>query len=263
MFLHFAAICDSLVTDLSYAAARGSSMIEHMQDARKLGGAGRIVSLAIMAVVVMTVNPDILTAQSASRPDLTGTWILNRDLSDKGKPSGAPVDSEGEGGRRRPPGGGGMGPPGGGMGGRGGGVGGRGGDRSEMPNREEMERMRAAMDAALHAPIRLIIVSSETGLIVTDEDGVSTRIPLDGKKETGAANGVPFETTAKWEQDGRLRVERKFKGGLRVIEHYARSSDPALLRITSKIEGGRAPGGGTTVTRVYEPRGPISGGFDQ
>jgi hypothetical protein len=120
-----------------------------------------------------------------------------------------------------------------------------------MPKSEDTEAMRAAMDAATRTATRLIIVKSDTGLIVTDEEGVSTRIPLDGRMETGAANGVPFETTAKWE-DARLRVERKFKGGLKVIEYYSLSSDPRLLTIVSKPEGGRMPGGGRTVTRVYD-----------
>jgi hypothetical protein len=87
-----------------------------------------------------------------------------------------------------------------------------------MPNPEDMERMRAAMAAVLHAPARLIIVNSERGLIVTDDEGVSTRLALDGSKETGAINGVLFETTTKWEE-GKLRVEKKFsRGGGRTIK---------------------------------------------
>ena len=147
-----------------------------------------------------------------------------------------------------------MGGPGmGGMGGRGGGFGGRGG--GEMPDREQMERARAAMDAVMRVPPRLIIVTAETGYVLTDDEGVSTRIPAEGKKDTGAVNGAPFETTTKW-QDGKLRVERKFKGGLKVTDYYAVSGEPRLLTVSSTIEGGRMPGGKRTVNRVYdlEPR---------
>jgi hypothetical protein len=57
----------------------------------------------------------------------------------------------------------------GGVGGdRGGGYDGGGGG---MPDREEMERMRAAMEAAVRAPERLIIVKADPGLVVTDEEG--------------------------------------------------------------------------------------------
>ena len=237
-----------------------------MQNQRKLEGAGSVVFLAIMTLIVMTVNRDIRTAQSASRPDLTGTWILKSGPQRHGEASsGAPVDSEGEGGRRRPPGGGGMGPPGGGMGGRGGGVGGRGGDRSEMPNREEMERMRAAMDAALHTPTRLIIRTVRHG---PHRDGRGRPEHVEfrstGRRETGAANGVPFETTAKWERDGRLRVERKIRRraqGYRALCTIVGSSAPPYH--VEDQGGPGAPGGGTTVTRVDQRRGPLSVGFDQ
>jgi len=94
-------------------------------------------------------------------------------------------------------------------------------------------------------------VKGETGLVLTDDEGVSVRIPAEGKKDTGAANGVPFETTKKWE-DGTLRVERKFNGGVKVVDHFSVAGDPPLLTVTSKIEGGRGPGGGRVVNRVYE-----------
>jgi hypothetical protein len=145
-----------------------------------------------------------------------------------------------------------MGAPGG-MGGRGGGFGGPGG--GEKPDREEMERTRAAMDAVMRIPPRLIIVPTETGYLLTDDEGVSMRVPVERKKDTGAGNGAPFETTTKW-QDGKLRVERKFKAGLKVTDSYAVSGEPRVLSVTSTIEGGRMPGGKRTVNRVYdlEPR---------
>lgn len=107
------------------------------------------------------------------------------------------------------------------------------------------------MDAAMYVSKRLTIVKSETGLIVTDEQGVSNRIPLNGKKDSGAGNGVPFETSAKWER-GKLRVERKFKGGVKVIEYLSVSADPRVLNISVRIEGG--PGPAPTTNRVYEPQ---------
>ena len=192
------------------------------------------------------------SAQSAGTPDLTGTWVFNAELSDRpgqGSQSGSP---DGGGGGRRGPGGGGMGRPGGmGGGGMGGGMGGRGG--GGMPNPEDMERMRATMEAVLHTPARLIIVKGEEGLIVTDDEGVSTRLPLNGSKDTGAINGVAFETTTKWEE-GKLRVEKKFKSGVKLIELYSVSSDPRMLTVSLKTEGGR--GGGRTIRRVYEGHEP-------
>jgi len=209
----------------------------------------RTIATLVLAVVVVSASAAEIAAQAKAAPDLTGTWVLNTDLS--GKPGQGAGGGDRDGGGRRGPegGGGGMRRPGGGMGGRGGGFGGRGGS-GDMPDREEMERMRAAMDAAVRAAKRLIIVKGETGLIVTDDEGVSTRLALDGRKETGAINGAPFESTTKWD-DGKLRVEKKFKGGLKVVEIYSVSVEPRLLTISSRIEGGRRDGG-RTLTRVYD-----------
>jgi hypothetical protein len=197
-----------------------------------------------LAVLVLAGGRVAAAGQNNAAPDLTGTWVLSHELSDKPGQGGEGGDDRG-GGRRG--GGGRPGGMGGGMGGRGGGYGGGGG----MPSPEEMERMSAAMDAARRAPERLIIVKADPGLVVTDEDGVSMRLALDGRKETGAVNGVPFESTTKWD-GGKLRVERKFKSGLKLIQLYDVSVEPRLLTITSKIEGGR--GGGRSINRVYEPQ---------
>src|SRR5262245_1440089 len=118
-----------------------------------------IAAVAIVMGGWMAAGP---SAQSAGPPDLTGTWAFNAELSDRpgqGSQGGTPDG----GGGRRGPGGGGMGRPGGGMGG--GGYGGRGGGGGGMPNPEDMERMRATMEAVLHTPARLIIVRGEQGLI--------------------------------------------------------------------------------------------------
>ena len=185
--------------------------------------------LAGLTVACLAVDRAAAAPQATPTPDLTGTWVLSRDLSDRPGQGG---DRDGGGGGGRRPGGGGMGRPG--ADGRNGG--GRGG--GGMPDREEMERMRATMQAVVRAPERLIIVKADPGLVVTDEEGVSTRLALDGSKETGAVNGVTFESATKWE-DGKLRVERKFKGGLKLVETYSVSVNPRLLTVSAHIEGGR------------------------
>jgi hypothetical protein len=214
-------------------------------------------TVAAIAVVLSTAHVAGRSTGEHVVPDLTGAWMLNNDLSDK-PGQGRGRDEGGERGRSGRPGGGGGGGFGGGMGGGGRGGGGRGGfgdpgGGGGMRNPEEMERMRAAMEVAMHVPARLTIVKVDERLVVTDQDGASFRIPLDGSKDTGAANGVGFETTAKWE-NSTLRVERKFKGGLKLVEDYALSADPRQLTISSKVEGGRMPGGGRTVKRVYDSK---------
>jgi hypothetical protein len=214
---------------------------------------GAVIALATTLSLAAATKAVGASTQGQAAPDLTGTWVLNTELSDK--PPSAPSEGRGgdRGGRGRPGGGGGgMGGFSGGMGGgRGGGMGGPG--EGGTPNREEMERMRAVMEAVMRPPTRLILVKSESGLVQTDEEGVSLRIPLDGTKDTGAVNGLPFETTAKWEE-GRLRLERKFKSGAKLVEQYSLSAEGRQLTIASKVEGGRMPEGSRTIKRTYDRR---------
>jgi hypothetical protein len=210
-----------------------------------------LTTRTIIAIAVAAVSTVRIIGQSGpdkAMPDLTGAWVLNNELSDKPVQMRGPDDVGGEGGRGRPPGGLGGG---GGMGGRGRGGFGNPGGAGGMPSPEEMERMRAVMEVAMRVPAKLTIVKSDERLVVTDDEGVSVRVPLDGKKDTGAANGVPFETRAKWE-GSKLRVERRFKGGLKIVEYYSVLIDPRILTVTSTLEGGQMPGGARTVKRVYD-----------
>ena len=106
---------------------------------------------AVLAgLVIACLAIDRAAAAPQNDPDVTGTWVLNRDLSDKPGQGG---DRGGGDDGSRGPGGRGMGMPGGGggmsgMGGRGVGFGGGGG----MPDPEEMEHMRAAMEQPCARP---------------------------------------------------------------------------------------------------------------
>src|SRR5262245_27914041 len=132
---------------------------------------------AAVGCVLVAATPPI-SGQSDRKPDITGTWVLNRELSDRPESSGARDGGAGGEGRRSPRGGG-MGRPG--MGGRGGrGRMGRGGDG--MPNQDDMQQRRAAMDGVLRQAPRMVIVAAESGYLLTYDDGVSVRIPAEGKK---------------------------------------------------------------------------------
>lgn len=197
---------------------------------------------AFLLAVTIGATISIGIAQSDRQPpDLTGAWTLNRDLSTRrdGRRGG---DGQDPGERPR-------------RGGFGGGTGRRGGfgGRGNMPSREEMERMRAAMDLVMRPSLKLTIVRNDTGLILTDEHGRSTRVTLDGKKTKSSLDGVEFETSARWDQ-WKLRVERKFKGNLKAIDEYSISADPKQLIVVTTVEGGGGRGGrGRSIRRVYDP----------
>jgi hypothetical protein len=188
---------------------------------------------------------------ASATPDLTGLWILNEELSEKPPERGRGGESEGRGGRPPRGGGGGMGGFGGG-GRRGGFPGGEGGNAR---SREDIERMRAVMEVALRAPGKLTIVRSEAVLVVTDEDGRSVRLTLDGKKNKSTVDGLEVETSSKWD-DGVLRVERKFKGDMKAVDELSLPTDPRILVMTTKVEGGGTRGRALTLKRVYDRQEP-------
>jgi hypothetical protein len=77
-------------------------------------------------------------------------------------------------------------------------------------------------------------------------------LTLDGKKQKSSIEGIEVETSSKWD-DGKLRVERKFKGDVKVVDDYSVSVDPRLLTIVSKVQGGPMRGRERTIRRVYDP----------
>jgi hypothetical protein len=167
---------------------------------------------------------------AAAAPDLTGLWLLNEDLSEKPPERGRGGDSEGRG--ERPPRGGGGGMGGFGGGGRRGGFPGGGGGNAR--SREDMERTRTAMEIAMRAPKRWTIVRSESVLVLTDEDGRTVRLTLDGRKSKSTVDGLEVETSSKWE-NGALRVERKVKGDVKVVDELSLPTDPRILVVTTTV----------------------------
>jgi hypothetical protein len=165
------------------------------------------------------------TAVSASSPDLTGLWIFNQDASDKPPQRGQGSDTGGQGEHRPAAGGGGGGGFGGGRGRGGGGFGGGGGG-GRSP--EDMERARAVMEVAMRAPQRLTIVRTEADVILTDEEGRTTRLTPDGKKNETTISGQEVEMSAKWSGSA-LHVERKFKGEVKVVDEISLAPDQSLI----------------------------------
>lgn len=180
---------------------------------------------------------------------IIGAWTLNKGASDLGAADGnAQGDDNGRrgdgtgtsGGRRRGGGGGGFG---GGFG-RGGG-GGFGGQQQTPEQREAAQRMRDALRAELQAPDHLVIVSSETTIIMTTPDGHTTRLATDGSKVKDESTGIERKT--KWDA-GKLVSEVSGLGRGKITETYSVDGESKQLRVKLDIDGPRK----TTQTRVYE-----------
>jgi hypothetical protein len=186
-----------------------------------------------------------------SRPDLSGQWVLNRDLStdprglEEGRSGRGPAgDPEGRGRR-----GGGMpGRFGGGMrGGSPGGFGpGAGGDERTM--REQMEEAQQIMR---DAPASMVVTYHEPKLTIVADDGRIRTLYAD-KHKVKTANGNA-EVEARWDGN-RLVAETKF-GSIKVLETYAVAESGDQLVTTAKMDvpgGGRGGRPNLELRRVYD-----------
>lgn len=189
---------------------------------------------ALIIVAVMMSGASGLDArwQTSEPSDIIGAWQNNADLTEK---PAQPGGGDQRGGGRQPPGGV---MPGGGVpgGGRRPGFGGPPGGGPGGMDAKGMERVRAAMDAAMEVPVRLTIVRSDAGIEITDGDGVSRTLTPDGKTYKSALNGQRVDVKAKWDR-ARLVVERSFGGGVKLTHEYSVTANPRQLIVTTKMEG--------------------------
>jgi len=203
-----------------------------------------------LCVTFVTAAALAITLHADSKPNdaIVGAWTLNRSASDLGAAAGDDNNQgrEGDqngrqgGGRRRGGGGGGFG---GGFG-RGGG-GGFGGQQQTPEQREAAQRARDAMRAELQPADHMVIVSSETTIIITTPDGHTTRLATDGSKIKDESTGVERKT--KWDA-GRLVSEVSGLGRGKITETYVVDGEPKQLKVKLEIDGPRK----TTQTRVYD-----------
>lgn len=184
------------------------------------------------------------------RPDLSGDWVLNRDLS------ADPRQAE-EGRRGREPGDdpGGRGGPGGRMPGRFGGgrrgVPGGVGPGDAGDDRTMREQMDEAQRVMRDAPNSMTIVHTDPKVVFLLPDGRIRTLYTD-KRKVKTANGNA-ELQARWDGN-RVVVETKF-GSIKVIETYAMSEGGQQLIVTAKMDlpdGGRSGRAAPELRRVYE-----------
>jgi len=179
------------------------------------------------------------------RAAFSGTWALDRGLSETGPGQGGqPAEGGRPDGRRRGPGVmGGRGPrmPGGGM------AGGR-----SRPSEEEVARRRALLRELIQPPDRLTIIVGPGEVTFTDERGLSWRLATDGRKEKHQLDNGTVTTRTRWEGEALVRTIDA-GNGFDVTETYTLVPGEARrLQVTVKIGGGRmAPS--RTLTRTYDP----------
>jgi hypothetical protein len=181
-----------------------------------------------------------------SRPDFSGTWTLNDELSEDPRTKMQEAGG-GRGGRGGGRAGGGEG--GGGFGGRGGvGGGGRGGRRGGGGDSGDRGGDGASRIGETLAAQKVLTIShKDPQLLVTDLNGRARTFFTDARKvEEERAEGTAKIQT-KW-KDRSIVVVTKL-GDREITDTYERAADGARLFLTTKMEGGRAT---FSFRRVYE-----------
>jgi hypothetical protein len=178
--------------------------------------------------------------------NLSGTWRLNKDLSDDPQQKVKDARSESGSGGRGYSGG----RHGGGMG-RGGGRSGSSGSGSGDDGQRPLEDMASALQ-------QLKIDHQDPTLTIEDGLGRLHHLFTDGRKiEEECAAGGTTEIHAVW-KDGRIVVTTQAEKGPKIIETYAVAADGSQLTVTSKIEMRR--GGSVEIRRVYDSVRPLPAG---
>ena len=172
------------------------------------------------------------------RPDLTGVWLLNWELSENPRaqvPSGA-----GDGDRRRRPvgpgsGGGGFGGPGrGGFGGRSGRFGSPSPDDRDARALDRAAQFQTVADL-LTAPRQMTIRHDAREILFTYDDGRYVRLVPDDRVHAGIAGGTRVTRQARWEGDT-LIAEIKLESNHKIVHEFALRLDGEQLVVTTTLE---------------------------
>jgi hypothetical protein len=218
--------------------------------------AGALAALAVLAGVAGLLYADDKTdkppdappmraevrVDANARPDFSGIWKLNTDLSED--PREKMQEARGSSGGRSGGsfgGRGGMG--GGGRGGMGGGGGRRGGGDSGDKSGDGAMRL----GETLAAQKVLTISHKDPELVIRDLNGRSRTLFTDARKLEEERSDGTAKVQTKW-NDRSVVVVTKV-GGRETTETFERAADGAHLFLTTKIEGGRAP---LSFRRVYD-----------
>ena len=112
---------------------------------------------------------------------------------------------------------------------------------------EEAARMRDAMREIMTAQDHLTIAKTDSMILVTSQDGRTTRLSPDGKKVKD--ENTRIERKTKWDGD-KLVSEIKGLGPGTITETYSVDPETHRLQITVQTEGSRNRPA-RTLHRVY------------
>lgn len=182
-----------------------------------------------------------------SRPDLSGAWRLNRELSEFPREvaflsdwldaGGTGTDGRGGGGRR------------------GGGGGGNAKNRPPMSQPESEEdslKVDQLMGEVKEPSPVLTIVQNEAAVAITDAHGVARTFHTSGKEDIQQLDAGPMATTCRWD-GGNLVIEYRVAKGRQLRYTYARVAARSHMQVQVQLleKAKSAP-----IVRIYDAEAP-------
>jgi hypothetical protein len=202
----------------------------------------RFLASTVSATLIVVGTAPIATAlASAPHDDLSGSWVLNRELSQF--PTEVGFDPVGASG--------GSGTSAGGSGGRS-----RGGRGSAAPNsfavsesQDDFARTRLLLEEVRSPASSITIVQSDTTVRIADDQGHARLFHTNGKDEGQPLDTAPVITRTRW-TGAELAVEYVVLSSQRIRYTYARPPGQSRLLLTIQFfQDGHL---GDTVKRVYD-----------
>jgi len=190
---------------------------------------GLAVGIALLLATWLAVES---RAQAPERSSLAGIWTRNTELSDPPPSRGEQGGEQHDRGNGARMGGGGHG-GGGGYGRGGAGRGGGGGGRAAA-DPDETARMREALHSIVQPGDHLTITQTDAMVVLTDQDGRTTRLSPDGKKIKD--ENTHIERKSRWD-GGKLISEITGAGPGKITQTFSVDPDAHRLRIAVQSEG--------------------------
>lgn len=203
----------------------------------------------------------VVGVRGASRPDLSGTWTLNRGLSEFPREVGFDPDwqDSGTGGQTGAGRSGGSGRGGGGRSGRASGGGGssRLSPTAHLESEEDSRKIKELVDEVKRPPARLTITQTDPAVTIADDRERAHTFHVGGKERTIELDAGPIAVTAKWESS-QLAIRYLVEKDRELRYRYSR--DPGTGRLVVEVQFADH-GRGDLIKRVYDVAQPNSNAF--
>jgi hypothetical protein len=208
-------------------------------------------------IVCVLYGAMVLGGRGAARPELSGAWILNHELSEFPRevgfdPDWHDSDAGGQTGTGRSSGRGGRGGGGGNGAGNGGGASRVGSVSAPFESEEDSRKIRELVNEVKAPPERLTITETDAAVTVADASGRARSFYPGGKESALELDAGPVGVTAKWE-NAQLVIRCLIEKDRELRYRYSREAGSSRLVVEVQFAD---HGRGEIIKRVYDVAPP-------